>query len=369
MAITLAAQSTPTEVKAVARVAALPSWVPSAWSGPSWSYGTIPVSTTVTSTYNTVTMTSDPRMPRGRSRLGFFVSSAAVATMSKPMKAKKTSDAADSTPKTPKLDGAPPVMSCSSGCSSPATVPAGGGRLGGTKGVRFEASKKKKPTTMTSSTTATLMPVMTRLTRADTLAPCISRMVMTPTMSTAPQSKSTPPRSTVVGQRPAELGEEIAQVQRPPLGHDRAAEREFEHQVPADDPRDQLAHGGVGERVGRPGDRHRRGELGVADGGQPAGDRRDHERHRHGRPGHRRGGAGGEGEDAGADDDGHAEDREVPGGQRALERPARFVGVADGLLDGLGPAPGGGAPGRGGRHRAPFAGLQQVRNAIAPRRQ
>ena len=35
-------------------------------------------------------MTSEPMMPRGRSRFGFLVSSAAVATMSKPMKAKKT---------------------------------------------------------------------------------------------------------------------------------------------------------------------------------------------------------------------------------------------------------------------------------------
>ena len=32
-------------------------------------------------------------MPRGMSRCGFLVSSAAVATMSKPMKAKKTSEA------------------------------------------------------------------------------------------------------------------------------------------------------------------------------------------------------------------------------------------------------------------------------------
>jgi len=44
--------------------------------------GTIAVSTTVTSTYSTVTMTSEPMMARGRSRLGLRVSSAAVATMS-----------------------------------------------------------------------------------------------------------------------------------------------------------------------------------------------------------------------------------------------------------------------------------------------
>ncbi len=42
-------------------------------------------------------------MPRGRSRCGFFVSSAAVATMSKPMKAKKTRAAPVKMPATPKV--------------------------------------------------------------------------------------------------------------------------------------------------------------------------------------------------------------------------------------------------------------------------
>ena len=39
-------------------------------------------------------------MPRGRSRFGFLVSSAAVATTSNPMNAKNTSEAAESTPTT-----------------------------------------------------------------------------------------------------------------------------------------------------------------------------------------------------------------------------------------------------------------------------
>ena len=55
----------------------------------------------VTSTYSTVTMASEPKMPRGRSRFGFLVSSAAVATTSNPMNAKNTSDAAASTPNMP----------------------------------------------------------------------------------------------------------------------------------------------------------------------------------------------------------------------------------------------------------------------------
>ena len=50
-------------------------------------------------------MTSEPMMPRGRSRFGFFVSSAAVATMSNPMKAKNTTAAPARMPPTPKVLG------------------------------------------------------------------------------------------------------------------------------------------------------------------------------------------------------------------------------------------------------------------------
>ncbi|CAM5488963.1 hypothetical protein SCYAM73S_03468 [Streptomyces cyaneofuscatus] len=50
-------------------------------------------------------MMSEPRMPRGMSRWGSLVSSAAVATTSKPMKAKKTMEAAVKMPMMPKLVG------------------------------------------------------------------------------------------------------------------------------------------------------------------------------------------------------------------------------------------------------------------------
>ena len=49
------------------------------------------------------------------SRWGFLVSSAAVATTSKPMKAKKTTEAAVKMPMTPKLEGAQPNISWMSG--------------------------------------------------------------------------------------------------------------------------------------------------------------------------------------------------------------------------------------------------------------
>ncbi len=78
-------------------------------------YFCIPVTTIATATYSVVQMTSEPRMPRGTSRFGLRVSSAAVATTSKPMKAKKTTDAAVKMPMTPKLEGAQPNISWISG--------------------------------------------------------------------------------------------------------------------------------------------------------------------------------------------------------------------------------------------------------------
>src|ERR671911_31303 len=68
----------------------------------------MPVMTMQTSTYKTVQIASEPRMPRGRSRCGFFASSAVVATTSKPMNAKNTSDAPAMMPLTPKVDGTKP---------------------------------------------------------------------------------------------------------------------------------------------------------------------------------------------------------------------------------------------------------------------
>ena len=50
-------------------------------------YLTIPVRTSDTTTYRTVQMAREPRMPMGMSRWGLRVSSAVVATTSKPMKA------------------------------------------------------------------------------------------------------------------------------------------------------------------------------------------------------------------------------------------------------------------------------------------
>ena len=79
-------------------------------------------------------MASEPRMPRGRSLAGFFVSSAAVATMSKPMKAKNTTAAPAMTPPQPNVPWLKPNNVWTRGASQP-VAPASAGCAGGTKGL------------------------------------------------------------------------------------------------------------------------------------------------------------------------------------------------------------------------------------------
>ena len=144
-------------------------------------------------------------------------------------------------------------------------------------------------------------------------------------------------RAEVVGPAEADRLEEGHEVLAPALRHHGRAEHQLEDQVPADDPGDQLAQGRVGEGVRRAADRDRRGELRVAEGRQTTTDRGDHEREHHRRSGVLRSRLAGQGEDAGADDDADAEDREVQGGQVLLELETFRLGVAHGVLDGLGP--------------------------------
>ena len=70
-----------------------------------------PLSTCANRMYSTVQMTSDPRMPIGMSRFGFFASCAAVETASNPMYAKNT------TPAAPRMPMIPPY-----GCTTPCGV-------------------------------------------------------------------------------------------------------------------------------------------------------------------------------------------------------------------------------------------------------
>ena len=131
--------------------------------------------------------------------------------------------------------------------------------------------------------------------------------------------------------------EHLAEVDAPVLGdHGRGGE-ELEDEVPADDPGQQLAHGGVGEDVGGAGHRDGGGEFGVAHDRQRTGDGGDGEGEGHGRAGEVRGSLGADREDAGADGNGDAHDHQVPGAERALQLASGFIGVGDRLLDGFGP--------------------------------
>ncbi|MNR53830.1 hypothetical protein D3C85_1739060 [compost metagenome] len=62
----------------------------------------MPVMIIETATYNTAQTAKEPIMPMGRSRAGFFTSSAAEETASKPIKAKKTKAEAFKIPWPPK---------------------------------------------------------------------------------------------------------------------------------------------------------------------------------------------------------------------------------------------------------------------------
>src|SRR5690606_24852328 len=118
---------------------------------------------------------------------------------SKPMKAKNTSAAPDSTPAIPYFAGTAPVAHENSDCDqTSASVPAVGAD-GGMNGVKFSTRRYVKPTTITNSTMPTLITVNTLLTRADSLVPCTSSAVNTATMNSGPQSIASPNTPMVVG--------------------------------------------------------------------------------------------------------------------------------------------------------------------------
>ena len=69
----------------------------------------------------------------------------------------------------------------------------------------------------------------------------------------------------LAGSDDAELTQQAHQVARPAHPDRGGPGRVLQHQVPADDPGDELAHGGVGVGVGAARHRHRAGHLGVAE--------------------------------------------------------------------------------------------------------
>ena len=93
----------------------------------------------------------------------------------------------------------------------------------------------------------------------------------------------------------------------------------FEDQIPADDPGDQFAHGGVGISVGAAGHRNHGGELRVTKTGKSAADAGDNKRE-HDRWTRAIGnGRGGAHEQTGADDSADAERDQVHRSERTLQ--------------------------------------------------
>ena len=201
------------------------------------------------------------------------------------------------------------------------------------------------PTRITSSRTATVIAVITRLALAVMRIPRTSRKATSATIAIAGRLM-TPPSA--AGGPEIEAGSEYAedlvqrgvQVGRPADRDGRGADDELEREVPADDERDQLAERRVGERVRAARDRHHGGELGVAERGERADDAGQHERQHDRGPGLGGRGVAGEHEDAGADDDADAEHGDVERAQLALEREALLLGSRQRLVDGPAPTPG-----------------------------
>ena len=129
-----------------------------------------------------------------------------------------------------------------------------------------------------------------------------------------------------VGQRNPEPGEQRREIAAPGDRDRDVADRVFENQVPADDPRDELAQRRVRVGVGAAGLRDHRGQLGVAQRREPADDAEQDEREDQRRAGAvaddfaaRESLAGGRGadrrEDAGADDGANREHDQIAGAQ------------------------------------------------------
>ena len=123
--------------------------------------------------------------------------------------------------------------------------------------------------------------------------------------------------------------QQLLEVTRPGNRHGDVANGVFENQIPADDPSEEFAQGGVGVGIGRAGHGHHRGEFRVTERRESTGDERNHQRRSRARRVHatcRRRADGGE--DARADNGSDAEERELQGAEAAFELAFWILGVA-----------------------------------------
>jgi len=98
-----------------------------------------------------------------------------------------------------------------------------------------------------------------------------------------------------------------------------AADRVFENQVPADDPGEEFAEGGVAISIGAASHWHERGEFAVAQRGEDGGQPGERERKHHRRTGILGRDGSGEHKDAGADNGPDAQGGEIYRTQRPME--------------------------------------------------
>ena len=123
------------------------------------------------------------------------------------------------------------------------------------------------------------------------------------------------------------VAHEAGHVARPAHRDGGRPDRVFEHEIPADDPGDELAHRGVGVGVGRARHRDHASELAVAHAREGAADRRDGEGERHRRAGMLGRGDAGEREQARPDHRADAEADQAPGAEMAFQLVLAGFGV------------------------------------------
>ena len=252
-------------------------------------------------------------MPTGMSFCGFFASCAAVETASKPMYAKNTTPAARTTPDHPKLPK-PPVF-------------------GGTNGCQLAVFTYLSPKAITRSTIAIFTYTITLLKRADSLIPTTSSVVIAMMSADRRQVDDAARHSnervrSFDGERrlherfwqiDADTMEEGTEVPRPPDSNCRRAEEILEHEIPSNDPRDELAERRVAIGVRASGNWNHRRELRVAQTGEEAAGSGEDERVDDRGPGVQRGGRTGQHENTRADDRADSQQCQIARGEHALE--------------------------------------------------
>ena len=121
------------------------------------------------------------------------------------------------------------------------------------------------------------------------------------------------------GRVDVQLLQQAHEVSGPAGGHGGGPEGVLEHQVPTDDPGDQLAEGRIAIGVGGAGDGNDGGEFRIAEPGKGAGDAGKDKAESDGRTGVERGCLASQHEDPRADDGADTESDEVDRAERAPE--------------------------------------------------